>query len=60
MSETIRVLNSVVILNADGKPLLECNMSDGSTWTCDIEGKNWKQEKLGNDELTKLFNNINK
>ncbi len=34
-----------------------CEMSDGSTWSCDEFGQNWWKEKLNHAELSEAFKN---
>lgn len=53
--ENIYVTNSVNQVKENGDVYILCYMSDGSQWTCDIDGTNWQQQKLTDAELTKLF-----
>lgn len=39
----------------NGVMRLTCYMSDGSQWSCDTKGNNWKKEHPGEAELTELF-----
>ena len=56
--EEITVVTSRIVSNRNfvNDVSYECEMSDGSIWECDVDGKVWKQTRKGNGELTKLFN----
>lgn len=52
MNKEIKVLASV---EATDRPRILCSMSDGSVWSCNLEGKNWVREIPSHQELTELF-----
>lgn len=56
MADKIKVLNSL-IKTLNSQPYLECQIDDGSLWTCTPQGTNWQKIKLSNAELTELLFN---
>ncbi len=55
MDEKITII-SKFIQSRDEEVFLLCNMSDGSQWQCDMQGKNWKKVIVSDNELNDLFN----
>lgn len=46
---------SVSRVDTGSQYAIECTMSDGSVWTCDVKGDNWEKIVMSPDELTQLF-----
>lgn len=56
MNDTIKT-STILIGGSDGSTMyILCEMIDGSSWTCDLNGKNWQQVKPTLQELSKSFN----
>lgn len=49
------VLSKTRLASHSGKVYFECQMSDGSVWKCDINGKKWVKLEPNEKELTNLF-----
>lgn len=55
--KTVKVTQSVIIAHSDSISMIQCLMNDGSIWLTDSNGKNWRQIKKPDNELTEIFNN---
>lgn len=55
MSKDLEVLSSVIVATGSGQRI-SCEMSDGSTWSCNSKGEDWKLEKPSHKALAEMFN----
>ena len=60
MHKDLEVVSSIVQIGSDGlgssyTPYIQCAMSDGSIWRCDMKGENWERIKMNDFDLTKKF-----
>lgn len=58
MPEQIQVRNKIIQVDENMHQYYECSMSDGSIWSCDMEGNNWKKVILEDSILTQKFNDF--
>lgn len=60
MNEKLKVISKTPLCGRrnglDDCQYLLCEMSDGSYWSCDMNGRDWRKEVATNEELTKRFN----
>lgn len=56
MKNPVKVINSWFHATGDGNIRIFCGMSDYSTWSCNLDGENWREEKMSDEDLTKKFN----
>ncbi len=56
MNKYITVLTTQWRIGNDNSVRVVCDMSDGSIWSCNKAGDDWKEEKPSYDTLTIKFN----
>ncbi len=55
-----KVITKYLLAGNDNETIIQCEMEDGTTWKCDIEGNNWKKVIPSENELTIKFNEANR